>query len=109
METVIGTFVNLRPGDTIFVVVRNRFDRLHPQTLPATVSASSGTWQALAFFGNPGRNVGDTFQYFTVVSHDPALTNQLIAIGRSGGTTALPTRPSLIFFAGRQTVTAVRQ
>lgn len=108
-ETVAGAFADLRLGDTIFVVVRNRFGRLYPQTFPATVSASSGTWQALAFFGDPGRNVGDTFQYFTVVSRDRALTNQLIAIGQTGGATTLPTSPFLISFAGPQTVTAVRQ
>ena len=108
-ETVTGTFANLRSGDVIFIVIRNMFGRLYPQSFPATLSSSSGTWQALAFFGEPGQNVGDQFQYYVVVSRDPALTNQLVAIGQTGGATALPASPYLISFGGQQTVTAVRQ
>ncbi len=108
-ETVAGSFANLRSGDTIFVVVRNAAGQLYPQSLLFTVSGETGSWQAPAFFGDPGRNVGETFQYFAVVSRDAALTNQLIAIGQTGGATALPPSPFLISFANQQTVTAVRQ
>lgn len=99
---VTGSFSGLQAGDNIFVVVRNRFGQLYPQSFPFTASAENGEWRVVAFFGDPGRNVGETFELFAVVSQDAALTNQLIAIGQSGGTTALP-------FDRRQSVTVVRQ
>jgi hypothetical protein len=108
-ETISGTFSDLRSGDTIFVVVRNALGRLYPQSFPFTVSATNGTWQALAFFGDPGRNAGDSFQYFAVVSRDAALTNQLITIGQTGGTMALPGSPFLLSFEGQHIVPAIRQ
>jgi hypothetical protein len=108
-ETISGTFADLRPGDRIFIVVRNRSGQLYPQSFPYAVSATTGTWNALAFFGDPSRNVGDSFQYFAVVSRDAALTNQLIAIGQTGGAATLPASPYLISFGGQQTVAVIRQ
>jgi hypothetical protein len=108
-ERVNGTFSNLRQGDTIFVVIRNASGQLYPQSFPYAVSSTTGTWQVPAFFGDPGRNVGDSFQYFVVVSRDTALTNQLIAIGQTGGAATLPASPYLVSFEGQHTVVAVRQ
>ena len=108
-ETVAGSFSNLRPGDTIFVVVRNAIGQWYPQSFPFTVSRDTGSWQAPAFFGEPGQNAGEVFQYAAVVSRDAALTSQLIAIGQTGGATTLPASPFLISFSAQQTLTAIRQ
>lgn len=95
-ERVTGTFESLQPGDTILVVVRNRLDRLYPQSFPFTASSTTGTWSAAAFFGDPGRNHDDRFDFFALASRDASLTAQLVAIGKAGGTAAFPKSSFLV-------------